>query len=254
MISLIACDIDGTLLHGGERQIAPAVFSQIRRLMDKGIAFCPASGRQYGSLQRLFAPLGPEMYCLCENGAAIFGPGGRLLSKTPLPRDLALGLCHEILEVEDCEVLISGENTSYLCPKGPEIAYRMEHFTGNNVAIVASPEAVPEEILKVSAYCPAGALGRKKRLTLPWAAQAGPTMAGENWLDFTLATKGTGIRQLCDAMGISPEEVLAVGDNDNDVPMLEMVGSPYIMENAAPHLLSRFPAHCRRVEELLSRL
>lgn len=253
MISLIACDIDGTLLHGGERQIAPAVFSQIRRLMDKGIAFCPASGRQYGSLQRLFAPLGPEMYCLCENGAAIFGPGGRLLSKTPLPRDLALGLCHEILEVEDCEVLISGENTSYLCPKGPDFEEHIRWFTGNNICRVPAPEAVPEDIIKVSAYCPENLEGTRAALVPRWEKRFHAAVAGEAWLDFTLADKGTGLRQLCRILDISAGQVMAFGDNFNDAPMLRLAGHPYIMDTAHPQLREEFSV-CSSVEEILRTL
>ena len=48
MTRLVACDIDGTLLDGSTA-IAPAVFTQIRRLSRLGVYFCPASGRQYSS-------------------------------------------------------------------------------------------------------------------------------------------------------------------------------------------------------------
>ncbi len=44
MTRLVACDIDGTLLDGSTA-IAPAVFTQIRRLSRLGVYFCPASGR-----------------------------------------------------------------------------------------------------------------------------------------------------------------------------------------------------------------
>ncbi|MCD7767980.1 MAG: HAD hydrolase family protein [Oscillospiraceae bacterium] len=57
-IRLVVCDIDGTLLRGSETAIAPAVFAQVRRLDEKGILFCPASGRQHASMQRLFAGVG----------------------------------------------------------------------------------------------------------------------------------------------------------------------------------------------------
>ena len=74
MTRLVACDIDGTLLDGSTA-IAPAVFTQIRRLSRLGVYFCPASGRQYSSLRRLFAPVAGQLSCLCENGAVVFGPG-----------------------------------------------------------------------------------------------------------------------------------------------------------------------------------
>ena len=57
MIRLIACDIDGTLLRGTQREISPAVFREVVRLGKQGVRFCPASGRQYHSLRGLFAPI-----------------------------------------------------------------------------------------------------------------------------------------------------------------------------------------------------
>ena len=55
-------------------------------------------------------------------------------------------------------------------------------------------------------------------------------------------------------MGVTLSEVMAIGDNYNDLPMLEVVGTPYIMENAVEDLRRRFPHHCLRVEDLLARL
>ena len=54
--------------------------------------------------------------------------------------------------------------------------------------------------------------------------------------------------------GISPAEVLAFGDNYNDLPMLDAVGTPYIMESAAPELLRRYPRHTARPEDTLAEL
>ena len=75
MIRLVASDIDGTLLRNGAKTIDPVLFDQIRRLRERGIRFCPASGRQYSSLRRLFAPVADELSYLCENGAVVWGPG-----------------------------------------------------------------------------------------------------------------------------------------------------------------------------------
>ena len=119
MIQLVVSDIDGTLLQDGANAIPPAIFEQIARLKERGIRFCPASGRQYTSLRKLFAPVADQLYYLCENGAVVYGPGapGPILSRTEMDRDLSLELCREILAHPRCEVLISGANTSYLCPK-----------------------------------------------------------------------------------------------------------------------------------------
>lgn len=254
MVKLIACDIDGTLLRGSQTKVSPTVLDQAQRLMNKGIRFCPASGRQYTSLRRLFEPIADRMYSLCENGAAIFGPGGKLLQTVPMDRELALTVCREILAQEGCEVLISGANTSYLCPKQRDIVDHVRYFVGNNVAVLHTPEETPEDILKVSAYCRQGAKPVEPILAPKWQGVFQTAVAGEKWLDFTLADKGTGIIRLCGTLGIAPGEIMAFGDNYNDLPMLELVGYPYIMENAAEDLRRRFPRHCSAVEDVLSAL
>lgn len=256
MIRLIACDIDGTLLHGEENTLSHGVLAEIGRLNDKGILFCPASGRQYSSLRRLFQPVADQLYYICENGAVVFGPGnpGPLLAKHSMDRLLANALCREIIATNDCEVLISGVNTSYLCPKQQDVVDHIQYFVGNQVCVKQQPEDIPEEIVKVSAYCRKGALSVEPLLAPKWRQHFQTAVAGEKWLDFTVANKGTGLQALCGATGIALEDVMAIGDNYNDLPMLNLAGSPYIMENAADDLRRRFSLHCTRVETLLSQL
>jgi len=256
MIRLVVSDIDGTLLLDGSRAIDPAVFGEIRRLRSKGILFAPASGRQYGSLRRLFAPVADEMPYICENGAVVFGAGaaGAVIGKTPMGQEQALALCRDILDQPRCEVLISGVDTSYLCPKDPGYPEMIRSFVGNHVQIISRPEEIPEEIVKVSAYCRDGARAMEPVLSSRWSGVFHGAIAGVPWLDFTLADKGVGLRQLCQALGIALDEVMAFGDNYNDLPMLELAGQPYLMRSAAPELLSQVSSHCGRVEEILRTL
>ena len=66
-IKLICSDIDGTLLQYGKKELEDEIFEQIRELHRRGILFCPASGRQYTSLRKLFAPVADCCVFLCEN-------------------------------------------------------------------------------------------------------------------------------------------------------------------------------------------
>ena len=251
MIKLIASDIDGTLLQDGETAISQRFFTQARRLMEQGVAVCAASGRQYTSLYNLFAPAAERMYFLCENGAVVFGPGGRLLSKTVIPRDVSLALCRDILAIDKCEVLISGTNMSYLCPKTQDYIDHIRYFVGNNTTVLRSPEEMPEDFVKISAYYRPGAAAVESILKPRWEGTFQVAIAGEAWLDFTLADKATGIRALCRALDIGPEEVMAFGDNYNDVPMLDAVGHPHLMASAAEALRRRYPSQCGWVEDVL---
>lgn len=255
MIKLIASDIDGTLLQNGETEIAPEVFEEIHRLERKGILFCPASGRQYNSLRRLFAPVADKVPFLCENGAVIFGPGdpGPVLAKIPMPRGDANAICSDILGHAELDVLISGEQTSYLCPKTDAYVGLIREL-GNNVVIVPRPEDIPEDIVKIAACCPSGTSAYEREFSERWGAKYHAAVAGEIWIDFTLADKGTGIAALCQALGIEPGEVMAFGDNFNDLSMLQSVGHPYLMENAVDELRAMFPTRCRRVVDVLKTL
>lgn len=254
-VELIASDIDGTLLRGGAADIPPEIFEQIRRLEGRGILFCPASGRQYHSLRQLFAPVADRVPFLCENGAVIYGPGGPgpVWSKTVMERALAEELSRDIMALPGVEVLISGADTSYLCPKGPDFEAHIRWFTGNNICRVPSPKEVPEDIVKVSAYCPGGLEGAREALVPKWGERFHAAVAGAAWLDFTLADKGTGLDRLCKILNISPERVMAFGDNFNDLPMLRMAGRPYIMDTAHPRLQEEFSV-CSSVEEVLRTL
>ncbi len=163
-------------------------------------------------------------------------------------------LCRDILSADQCEIVMSGVNLSYLCPKGPDIVEHVRDAVGNRVALVNRPEEVPEDLVKVSAYCRQSARSAEPLLAPKWSSRFRAAIAGEQWLDFTIADKGTGLRSLCTVLGISPREVLAIGDNYNDLPMLELAGNPYIMETAAEDLRRRFPRCCTRVEDLLALL
>ena len=79
-------------------------------------------------------------------------------------------------------------------------------------------------------------------------------MAGPYWIDTTLANKGTGVALLCKTLGITPAEVMAFGDNFNDTAMLDLVGTPYIMDSAAPALRARYQLHTPRPEDVLRTL
>ena len=255
MIRLIASDIDGTLLPYGEAAIPEDVFAEILRLERKGILFCPASGRQYTSLRRLFAPVADKVPFLCENGAVVYGPGspGPVLGKTVMDRIQAERLCREIVAMRGVEVLISGQDTSYLCPKEKEI-YSVMEGKGNNIVLVSRPEDVPEDIVKVAAYCPGRIKETWLALSHRWGGRFQTAVAGAEWVDFTVADKGTGLTQLCTALGVGLDEVMAFGDNFNDVPMLSAVGHPWLMEGADPALKDRFSARCANVADVLQTL
>lgn len=258
MVKLIASDIDGTLIPYGENDLPEELFPLIRRLRAAGVYFCPASGRQFHSLRSLFAPVAEEICCLCENGAILYGPGAEdtapILSKTVMPRQEALALSYAILALPGCEILISGANTTYVCGAKPEYVRYMRQDKGNRVAEVPTPEEVPEEIIKVSVYCPQGTEEPMRKLGPRWGESLHMAAAGPDWVDFGLADKGIGLRGLCAGLGVSLSDTVAFGDNWNDVPMLDIAGTAYLMRKADPVLGERYNCRCDSVLTVLENI
>ena len=94
-IRLICSDIDGTLLQYGKKELEDEIFEQIRELHRRGILFCPASGRQYTSLRKLFAPVADCCVFLCENGGVIY-KDEQCIAKNPMPRALAEEIANDL--------------------------------------------------------------------------------------------------------------------------------------------------------------
>ena len=67
--TLVASDLDGTLLPEGQTELPCAVFDEIRRLHDCGVLFCAASGRPLDALRELFVKDGAP--ASAEDGRAI---------------------------------------------------------------------------------------------------------------------------------------------------------------------------------------
>ena len=255
MKKLIACDVDGTLIPEGEKWVSPEVLKEARRLTDEGWIFAFASGRQFANLRALARDLADRFYYITQNGAAVYSCGARpeLIDKTILGQENALKLAHEILSVDEYDLEMSGSNMSYLCPKTEAFRSYMKGYVNMNITEVPSPDAVPEDFVKLSVFCP-DSVEAHARLAPRWGEQYHVAIAGEIWVDITLADKGTGIRALCRHLGIPLENVVAFGDNYNDVAILDIVGTPYIMSGAPKELLHRYSNVCYDVAETLRKL
>ena len=217
--------------------------------------FCAASGRQYHSLRKLFAPVADDICFLCENGAAVFGPGREenapVLSKTAFQRRDALAVIADIMASSGCSPLISSQRVSYLCSPDEDYLHLMETEKSYRISCIDDPREIEDDIVKISAYCPGNLSETESRLAPLWQDKFNVAVAGREWLDFTIASKGDGLRDLCGALRIDRSQVAAVGDNWNDLPMLEYSGEPWIMSDADPALCRLIPNHCNDVSRLL---
>ena len=116
-IRLICSDIDGTLLQYGRKELEGEIFEQIRELHRRGILFCPASGRQYTSLRKLFAPVADCCVFLCENGGVIY-KDEQCIAKNPMPRALAEEIANDLWIRSDGQGRSDALRSEYRLPDG----------------------------------------------------------------------------------------------------------------------------------------
>ncbi|MDO5784755.1 MAG: HAD family hydrolase [Eubacteriales bacterium] len=238
MVKLVASDIDGTLLLNGTGSIPTKCFELIEKLAENGIRFAAASGRQYTNLRRLFAPVADDIDYICENGNLVICHG-EVCCKRTIERGYGARLMRALMTIDGCEVLLSGVNTCYVQPKDPAYAEHMRYFVGNDVTVVPDITDVPEDYLKISAYfkdgVPQERMHELEELSKPLMR---PVISGLPWLDFLLegCDKGSAMTELQKQLGVSKEETMSFGDNENDIELLVQSGVPCAMRSGNPKL------------------
>ena len=234
MVKFISCDLDGTLLLNGAQSVDESAIQYIDRLVESGVIFAPASGRQITSLKRLFEPISNKLAYIAENGALV-EYRGETIGKTPMDRKLALEIIEDVIAQPNCEVLVSGEHTAYIKPKSEEYHYRMTKVVNYHTTLVDKFTDIDEDILKIAVCDMSGIKNSKDHFINKWSDRASVLVSGELYLDFmdSAVNKGKGIEQIQKYFGLKPEECMAFGDNYNDIAMLDKVYYSYVMEKAA---------------------
>lgn len=234
MIKLIASDIDGTLLIEGTDKINPEIFEVIKKLKEKGIIFAAASGRQYGSIRKLFAPVKDDIIFITDNGSSVFCRGHEMYASI-MDRVLLEEVVKKIRTLPECYIVISDrKGECYLEQENEgldDFLINGYHYDVHHVEDVLKE---PIEINKCSIYKKNGITELAQEFIEKYKGRLNVTLAGDIWLDFMNpeADKGTALKTIQKTMRILPEETMAFGDNMNDLGMLRTAGESYAVENA----------------------
>lgn len=235
MIKLIASDIDGTLIKDSTPDLYPEMVQAIRSLKEKKILFCAASGRQYASIKNVFRDVADDIAYIAENGAHIRYEG-KDISVTPMNR----GYAEEIMKMlrpyyGECETVISTANGSLVESKSQEFIDLLTYGYHNSFRLVEDVLAEDAEIIKIAVYRKGSIRSLGEGVLIPaWQDKVKCCMAGDEWVDFMDASvdKGNALQILQNYLGITKEETMAFGDNNNDIGMMLAAGRSYAVENA----------------------
>lgn len=232
-IRLVAVDMDGTFLSP-EKSYDGARFARIRQTMrDRGITFVVASGNQYWQLAGFF-PDHPDNYYLAENGAFIVGPDGELRVSM-----LADATVSTLLDIFDdgltIDPVLCGHHSAYASATvDPRVLPKLQHHY-TRFELVDDLRAVTDGVLKFTAVSPAGDLADGlARLIAEAPADVAVVSPGNDFLDINRVdvNKGEALAWLGAQLGIATADMVAFGDGQNDIEMLQTVGLGVAMANA----------------------
>jgi hydroxymethylpyrimidine pyrophosphatase-like HAD family hydrolase len=251
---LLALDLDGTLLNT-EREIPEANLRAIEAAIREGVVLALVTGRRFPSVRRYLEPLGPETFAVANSGAIVRrGLEGPILRRSLLPLECA----HRVLD------LAEEERMEPVIHDGPDAeGHLVLRTSARSVASMdrylhqTSPPPIWVESLKVErSPVQIGFTGGVREMRgFETALAHGLSASGHRASlarteypeeDLALldvlgaeATKARALEFLASLLGIDLASTMAIGDNWNDLEMLETAGLGVIMANADPDLRSR---------------
>ncbi len=241
MFKLIVSDMDGTLLND-QKKVSENTKIAIRQLEAHKAKFTLATGRIYPAAKSYADDLGITTPLICCNGAVIIDPlTDEVLYGRPISKEVGLQII-KVCEAYGVYYHLYDKNTIYSTRMEKAIAY-YEAFSKTlpdayriQTEIVESAEGLFDqtEIYKIGAYYDNTERALEMRKTL----ENIPGVSGFKSLDTMFdvlmkdTNKGTALRHLCGLLGIPINEVVAFGDNENDLEMLQAAGYGIAMENA----------------------
>jgi Cof subfamily protein (haloacid dehalogenase superfamily) len=237
-VQAFACDLDGTLV-GKDGVVGDRTRAAIARSQAAGIPVLIATGRMFRSVKRYLDDIGLPEPVVCYQGAAVVDPpSGVFLLHRPLELDVArdaiaalatLGISPNVYVDDQLYVAAENDYTRRysvfqrlpVVEVGDLLAW-LERPPTKLVAVAEPP--VLAEIRPVLE----GRLGARAFLTtsLPYMLEIGNPEV----------TKGSGLAFVAERLGLALDRIVAFGDGENDVELLEAAGFGVAVEGGYPRL------------------
>ncbi len=239
-IKLIASDLDGTLLTGDKR-ILPSSLETIEKARQAGVLFTVVTGRPLPSARRYIEVTGADVPVVLYNGALIVNfKSGEVLRSMELETEDAARILALAEELDTTACVWSQQKLYSNRREGRIHEYKKLSqlepiFIDDPAAIVAqgiTKVIFDDEPERISRFARELKGEPFKNVTL--------CVSDPDFLEFFngQVSKGDALCWLGQYCGISPKEMLALGDADNDVPMLECAGVGAAMKNSSPAALA----------------
>lgn len=235
-IRMIAIDLDGTLLHD-DMTISPYSRSVIRRALDKGFKIVVATGRMWDSakIKVDLLDLG-NVPVICYTGSWIMmSETGKPVLQQGLDPELASRILYFAKEKGWGTTIFMDDRIYMEKPDGTEIKYQKYRskkpvFLGD--AFFHPTQLVTRVILADPSYKQRMVI--RKAIEKEFGDAVDIVFPGDDFVDVhkKSVNKAQAVRFLSEKAGIGPDEILAFGNTENDVPLLKYAGQSFAVANA----------------------
>jgi len=252
-IRLIASDIDGTLLNP-EFKIAEDDLAALQRAHAAGIEIVLVTGRRHTFALPIAQQLGFDLWLISSNGAVTRSLSGETFHRDLMPRATCLELCGAMQDFRGNTVLTFDKEVkgAIVIEHMNDLSASIRRWLEKNMAYIDF--VVPIERALVGDPVQAMFCGSMQRMSEALMALQKAEMGNRvtvlrteyprrdlSMIDVLNAgcSKGHALERWAAHRGLGREQVMAIGDNHNDVEMLEFAGHAVIMGNACEELRER---------------
>ena len=227
-IKLIASDLDGTLLTS-QKEITPRLQKALTSIHEMGIFFVPSTGRPFAALPTCVKELPFLKYVITSNGAAVYDA------------EQKQNLFQSLLSAEAVEKAYISQDAYHNLSRYHLTDTHMKYTLATRIPLSdfwGELEKQKDILENINLVFSDMELKDHIWQTLKETGLASVTASSEKNIEVTslMATKAHALSHLCGILDIPRENVLALGDRDNDLPMLEFAGTGVAMENGEDHI------------------
>ena len=249
-IRLIAIDIDGTLLDS-KAQVSQANLDALRRAHEAGIETVLVTGRRHRFALPIAEQLGFDLWIISSNGAVTRSTKGEAWHRDLMPQATADKLCRHMRDFRNYSVItFDREGTgAIVCENHDHLYGVIQRWMEKNAPWIeyVSPieKSLIEDPIQVMFCGPVELMQRaQERLAgCDFAADITVLRTQYDHRDLTIVdilnagcSKGHALERWATHRGLNRSQVMAIGDNYNDIEMLTFAGHPVIMGNASDEL------------------
>jgi Cof subfamily protein (haloacid dehalogenase superfamily) len=241
---MLASDLDGTLLRS-DSTVSARTRDALKAAVDAGLLVAFVTGRPPRWLDEIAEATGHTGVAVGANGAVLYDLATeQIIASHPLSPDTLVTLTTE-LRIAFPDVQFAVEyGDSFGAEPGYVHDWAINPLTDRRGQPIAPP--VVADLVSITSRPGVKLLARDRAADVDEFLYSARTLLGGRatvthssrfgLLEIAApgVSKASGLAQLAAAHGITPDEVAAIGDMPNDVPMLQWAGASYAVANAHP--------------------